>query len=458
MGNVTIDPVSRATAVAAPEIREIRAIKSGQILNAAQFIESVRYDRIIRIRSLIKEAMEGSRPRVVCAICGTPVYLVATTEKAFFFRHRIEDGSCPAETRNGLTDDELRAMKYKGAQESDAHRRLKNLIERSLRADKEFQDIQIEKTWRGQRDSAALRRPDVQARREELRVAFEAQLTTTFLDVVIGRKLFYLSEGGLLVWILPYFDPSYRQLTIDDVLFNNNSNVLVVDRETTEASEAAGCFIVRCFYRRPVLNGSVLGASWESCLTKWDKLSIRLDKQQVFAFDYETAEQQLLGFQKAANDQAARDALFAAVTSRPEDSYWEERLDAWQALKRRFIDRNLHLAGEHGPDPTWRSVICAVLSAHAGHPVGYNFEKLVQVAHHLADRYPMGLVPFFQMLRVAGYATVISDQDKTGLWARKAEKARARVRGGDPAYAIDPQLGKLLTFLFPHISKPVPRS
>lgn len=167
-----------------------------------------------------------------CAICGTAVYIVSSPDKAFFFRHRVEDGCCPAQTRDGLSEDDIRTMKYKGAQESEAHRRLKALIERSLVADPRFQGVLAEKVWRGQRDPASLRRPDIQARLDDLRIAFEAQLTTTFLDVVIGRKTFYRAEGGLLVWVLPHFDPAYRQLTVDDLLFNNNADVLILDRES----------------------------------------------------------------------------------------------------------------------------------------------------------------------------------------------------------------------------------
>src|SRR3546814_3441912 len=33
--------------------------------------------------------MKRDTPRVVCAICGVPVYLVARTDKVFFFRHRV---------------------------------------------------------------------------------------------------------------------------------------------------------------------------------------------------------------------------------------------------------------------------------------------------------------------------------------------------------------------------------
>ena len=69
----------------------------------------------------------------------------------------------------------------------------------------------------------------MQARRADFRIAFEVQLTTTFLDVVIGRKTFYRNQGALLVWVLAYFDPGYRQLTVDGVLFNNNANVFVID-------------------------------------------------------------------------------------------------------------------------------------------------------------------------------------------------------------------------------------
>jgi hypothetical protein len=64
----------------------------------------------------------------------------------------------------------------------------------------------------------------------------------------------------------------------------------------------------------------------------------------------------------------------------------------------------------------------------------------------------MGLAPFFTALRDAGHAAMISDQDKSGHWARKAKKARDAFRARDLAYAIDPQLDRLLAFLFPQSS------
>ncbi len=66
-------------------------------------------------------------------------------------------------------------MKYHGAQESDAHRRMKVLLERSLRADPRASDIHQEKTWRAAGRPTSYRRPDVQALYDGVRLAFEAQ-------------------------------------------------------------------------------------------------------------------------------------------------------------------------------------------------------------------------------------------------------------------------------------------
>ncbi|MDP1873425.1 hypothetical protein [Phenylobacterium sp.] len=458
-GNITIDPLARATAVADPQIREVRSLKSGQILEARRLIESVRYDRLVQVRSQIKEAMDAGSPRVACAICGTAVYIVSSPDKAFFFRYRIEDGSCPAQTRDGLSEDDIRIMKYKGAQESEAHRLLKALIERSLLADPRFQDVLAEKVWRGQRDPTSLRRPDIQAGLDGLRIAFEAQLTTTFLDVVIGRKTFYRAEGGLLVWVLPHFDPAYRQLTIDDLLFNNNANVLVVDRESAEASEAAGRLMLRCAFRRPVVEAGGLGSVWESELVAWDDLTIDLQGQRVFAFDSEGEERRLiaernqaLAAAREAADQRLRDSLLAIATGRAADGDWKARSAAWQALKAQYEARDLMLPGEYEIDQRFRNIACGVASALAGRPVGYGFDKLIQVAHHLADNFPEALVPFGHALRSAGHQGVLKDQDRQGRWTRKAAGHRDAVRTGDPAYDISEEMRALLRFVFPSLS------
>ncbi|MFZ0495163.1 MAG: DUF6035 family protein [Methylocella sp.] len=201
-GNVTVDPLAQASPVDNPEIAEITDLETGEIHDVSTFIGLHRYDAFIEKRGQVRERLHTGKCKFACAWCGTPAYIVSNQCKRFFFRHLIEDGSCAAHTRGTLSQDEIRARKYHGLRESEAHKRIKALIERSLNADPAFHTIQQEKVWRAARNPKALRQPDVQARSNDRRFAFEVQLSTTFLDVVVGRRLFYREEGALLVWVV----------------------------------------------------------------------------------------------------------------------------------------------------------------------------------------------------------------------------------------------------------------
>ncbi|WP_407066812.1 DUF6035 family protein [Extensimonas sp. H3M7-6] len=50
-----------------------------------------------------------------------------------------------------------------------------------------------EETWKG--SIGEWRRPDVQAKFGDLRMAFEIQLSTTYIRVIAERQEFYLREG-----------------------------------------------------------------------------------------------------------------------------------------------------------------------------------------------------------------------------------------------------------------------
>ena len=147
--NTTVDPLSAATPVDDPEIVEVIDLAEGKVLNASGFIASHRYDGLVAERVRIREALKEQKPLFACSLCSTPVYIVANKQKRFFFRHLVEDGSCPAQTREALTEEEIRSRKYHGLRESEAHKRIKRLIERSLRADPAFTGTAIlqEKRW-----------------------------------------------------------------------------------------------------------------------------------------------------------------------------------------------------------------------------------------------------------------------------------------------------------------------
>jgi hypothetical protein len=102
VGNTTVDPLARAEAVTKPEIDAIRNPRTGHVLDVRRLIRAFRYEHAILLRQKLKTLVKRAEARLVCATCGVPVYLACSTTKRFIFRHRHEDGSCPAVTRTEL--------------------------------------------------------------------------------------------------------------------------------------------------------------------------------------------------------------------------------------------------------------------------------------------------------------------------------------------------------------------
>lgn len=463
-GNVTVGPRERATPVDDPAIIEARSLRTGRLLDAKRLIGSFHYAAAIHLRGLLKEASVRGRPRLVCPMCGVTLFLASSMRKNFYLRHRSEDGSCPAVTHIGLTEAEMRAMKYRGAQESDAHLRTKDLLVRSLAADPSFSDVRVEATWRAREGFSGLRRPDVSARRGELRTAFEVQLSTTFLDVVLGRKRFYREEGAALVWVLPSFDPSYRRMTTDDILFGNNSNILVVDDATVAASIAAREFIVRVWHRQPRIEGEGIIDDWIERLVPWNELLVDVDRQTVCAFDFAAAESaaiaelgQLREQRKAAREATLRAAAEVAEGElRGEIFEWalaENRVNDLVGYHRRWAELNYDLVAYSaqllGTPSDLRvpiRMVKVIETAKAGRPVGFRYETLVEVAHHLFHQRPELLMGFGYLLRAYGHHHLLAAQDTSRKWASKVAANRKAMRS-DPRFQLAEDEQRLFNFL-----------
>lgn len=453
--NVTIEPSAPATPVDDPEIEEIIDLIAGDIRNAREFISGHRYADLVEARVEMREALKNEKPRHICAICGTPVYLVANKHKRFFFRHISEDGSCPAITRGALTEEEIRARKYHGLRESEAHKRIKGLIEQSLRADPSFvtESILSEKRWNSAHDPKLWRRPDVQAVSAAGKFAFEAQLSTTFLDVVVSRRLFYQSEGASLVWVLASFSPDYRRLTTDDLLFSNNSNIFVVDDETVRISEEKKSFHLRCFHRRPFLDGDGIGERWEEALVSFADLVREPDRQRIYHFDYEGEERRI----RAELDDQLREEVvsFWLDAMNPHFDGKPESIVRWKAIRDRLAVHGTNVPAHPSGDGSFRTMMHSVLSALNGRPVGWQFDTLIQVAHQLVQGHKENLLCFGYALECAGNKALLDAQDVTGKWARKRKDFLPRLRDRDPDYMPNPEWLPALSFLFPEVGKRV---
>ena len=388
-------------------------------------------------------------PIYKCAVCQAAVYLVSNPQKRFFFRHRQEDGSCPAITRGSLSQEEIRARKYRGLQESEPHKLIKNLIERSLRADSKFQQESVlqEKRIYLSEERDKWRQPDIQALYGKQRIAFEAQLSTTFLDVVVGRRTDYSEAGTQLVWILAAFDADDRRLTTDDILFSNNSNIFVVDEETCRLSEERGAFHLRCHHREPYVDCEAVKERWTEKIVRFSDVILDLQKQQAYFFDFEAVENEL----QLSLDEELRNDFLRCWCSEASPTPNDAQLNEWTGLRKRLAERNISVPVRPDDDSNFTAMINGVLSATDGEPVGWHFQKLIQVAHHLAEKYPQHLLAFGYALKWSGNSERIRQQDRKGSWATRGRNLRKSLEQKDERYIPDQEWLEALCFLFPEI-------
>jgi hypothetical protein len=369
---ITEPPLAPARAVSDPAITEVIDLDTGEFLNSVQFISGHLYQALIEERGKIVTRMMAGVPRFVCSTCHVPVYLVSRPEQhVFYFRHRHEDGSCPAETRSPLTYEEICARKYHGLRESEPHKRVKALILRSLDADPSFSNIASERNWRSAIRTGAYRRPDVQATDGTGKFAFEVQLSTTFLSVVVGRREFYRQEGALLIWIFGGFDPEYRLLTTDDLLFSNNSNVFVVDEATASLSERTGALHLRCHYRRPIRDGDVIKDCWDEQVVPFRDLLQDREGQRAYLFDYsgeeaslrQEIEKEAVQRIESLEDLDRRDLFEFWITHGRHFRHTPENRASWESLRARFSARGINLPTYPDHDSEFAAMRC---TAHRG--------------------------------------------------------------------------------------------
>ncbi|MBT0654285.1 hypothetical protein KI810_14565 [Geobacter luticola] len=352
-------------------------------------------------------------------------------------------------------------MRYNGLKEGADHQRLKKLLKESLQADPEVapDSLAVEQRWWGVVDESKWRTPDVTAVRDGIRIAFEVQLSTTFLNVMRERHQFYRENGGLLFWIFreaQQVDPRQMQ---DDVFFTNNSNLFVVDDETRELSQKHCCLTLRCFYLEPQLDGPEL---WRERLITFPELTIDLPRQRVFYFDNEAARAAVVAMQEARARELLREQFidfWLTYDAIPD----EARHDACQRLINKLADAGIIVQSEPTRDLLRFAWLC--LSAQAGHPVGFGHKTLLEVANYAMDNCPELVHYFLTVANRAGTISVLLAQDDAAgtkrrrqgkphdPWRERISRFRAsyqlaRRRESGP-YPIDQSFGILFNLLFP---------
>jgi hypothetical protein len=390
----------------------------------------------------------ADNPRFLCSQCMTPVYLVCMQDaKKLFFRHTLEDGRCSAVTRGLLSQDEIDARKYNGVKESWLHLEMKRWIVQGLHDDGRFSDIVVEGRWAGSH-SGEWRKPDVRATFDGIKVAFEIQLSTTYINVIAQRREFYRREGGLLFWVFAHFNAGPRRLTQDDVFYNNNQNAFVVNGRTRDESQQRGRFMLECIWAEPTQEGV---SELQRKLVAFDELNLDRERQRAYYFDFEGEDarvaRELEERRRVRRDSLRKrfDVFYASYVS-------EHRFEEgdWELLKRDFGAEGVPLPYHPGLLP--RGLLNAIYSAKCGRVFGWDYSNFIQIAHHVEPGMRKYLHYFRRALKAYDRSELIRREDQSGKWAAKVSEYKARIRDGDPAYAEDDEHDALVGLLFPEVT------
>lgn len=416
-------------------------------------------------------AFEKGKPKILCAVCHTPVWpTLHVKRERFHFTHvkREDDQGCPYQEKR-LSIDQINAKRYNGQKEGPDHKHLKRLLEISIRSDNQFDpEIRIEKNWYGA-DESKWRRPDLAATRncedgKSLKIAFEIQLSSTFLKVIAARREFYLEDNALLFWILKEakeIDPRQYQ---NDLFYNNNLNLFIVDEETSKLSQKHGKLILRCRYLEPVLMETHVAENWKECLVSFDELVIDTNTHRAFYFNYETEKARLC-------KEAARIRQLEEMAGIREEYkefanklYKNENFIEGSYLKIRSALEYIDVSVPEKIPSDLMVFNRLVFSAQTGEPVMTGFKTLLEVAN---DGYVHGkrLMWYFgHVLRNYRTWNLLKDQDDKAAkrkknigkthegWDIKSRRIRAGyVKGGE--FEPNRIYEGLFYFLFPELLK-----
>lgn len=430
-------------AVADSAIKEILDLRTGLIIPADAAIGND-YEHVIRLRMALRQSIAEGSPLLVCPSCGVALYLVShASGRRFFFRHILEDGRCSALTRDSRSEAQICASKFDGARESWQHCRTKHIVVESLGCDPRFSGIQVETVVTG-RDGDR-RKPDVQAMFNGLRVAFEIQLSTTFLRVIAERRAFYRREGGLLVWIFRSFDEDHARLTQDDIFYNNNCNLFIASEATLKASRALGKFILDCRWSEPYIDNGRLHTRWGGEFVAFEDLFIDHAAQRVFHFDH---DKQMLALRSSYPELLRQDFERFWLPRRNDDAFDRS---AWNALVEIFAARGISLPAE----PNWggapANLLNVLYTVREGRPIGWRFHRLVDVACHVARRHKRLLSALLHALAVYRRWEQIQQEDGDGAWRIQLARCQPGLAANSPEYEEESRFDELVDFLFPEL-------
>ncbi len=247
---------------------------------------------------VLRKKLEKQEKTFLCGSCKKELRIIGGIGhkmQTLHFRHFQHEGEgCDYKEGVKLSKDVVLRIKYNGSKESKTHERLKYFVAERLKNMESprlgDENVFVEKVYRDQRVSKEWRKPDVFAEFPDKKIAFELQLSTTFLSVITEREVFYRKQGIFILWIFDSFsDDSQKQLFAQkDILVSNVYNVFVLDKEAIALSEKENNLYLKCYYVDFwEENGKIRDDRMKSELVLLSALHFRQSDYKVYLVDAE---------------------------------------------------------------------------------------------------------------------------------------------------------------------------
>jgi hypothetical protein len=427
-----------------PAVEKVIDRRTGEVKSAREVIGND-YKKALELRTTVSHAL-NENPYYVCAVCERPVTIASNISKTgLYFRHRSDNCDCPIKTGDNKTDEWRRAEKYNGAKESPEHIELKELIRCSISADNRFSEPIVEKVWMGG-DPRKWRKPDVRATytnpktKSPVTIAFEAQLSTTFLKEMTERRQFYLNEGGFLFWIFKDFNFELAQMSKRDVFISNRCNAFIIDQKTAKMSVESGQLYFKCLWAEPcVVNKKIVHIDRNEFVSI-EKVTLDQKNQAAYYYDYDLNKSHLIKTIEKEKESERIKALTSNFLKKIK--YNQLTPDEALASARKLIPG---LSADKYTIAPYVNMLC---SAEAKYPIGWNFDNNISVFHTIYNKKDKGLV-FILCCAFTAYGYMPFDRHGKIKTALSVIKNDLHTNGKKSKFAPDRRLDPLGELLFP---------
>ena len=274
----------------------------GEFIDAEVFFKQTE-SIIWNYRKECQLAIQKKRePFLVCDTCGQFIQISGgkgTLGKRTHFKHLKDSEDCPNKTDSKLTREDILRGKFNGQVEGKLHIETKNLIAIFLQLNKRLNngisEVKIEEIQRSELNYKSWKKPDISTIYLNKKLVFEIQLSTTFLNVIIEREIFYKENRTFILWIFRNFEieTDKQRFTQKDIFYSNNRNAFVLDDRAITLSNENSDLVFACNYQCPIIENNMIIYEWKIEYITLDKLIFDCNSFQVYYFDVSNEENRL---------------------------------------------------------------------------------------------------------------------------------------------------------------------